>query len=58
MILFNVKGDYKTVDYLKFCDMIGYEQPVKSDREQARKYFYKIFLEDFKDGVQVLLTHF
>ncbi len=31
---------------MKFSDLVGYERPVKSDKENARKIFYKTFLKD------------
>jgi hypothetical protein len=48
--------DMKTqqIDYLKFCDLIGFEQPLKSNKEQARKIFYRTLLKDLQGNMQIL----
>ena len=40
------KGDYNSVDYHKFADLVGYEMPKKSNKEEIRKVFYRILLKD------------
>ncbi len=37
---------------------MGYEQPVKSNKEQARKIFYKAFLKDLQGNLQTLTSQF
>jgi hypothetical protein len=34
------------IDYLAFADLIGYEMPKGSDKEGARKIFYRALLKD------------
>lgn len=52
------KSNFQIIDYLKFCDLVGYEQPIKSNKEQARKIFYKIFLKDLNANMNYLQMAF
>jgi hypothetical protein len=38
--------DEKFLDYQKFADTLGYVKPLKSNKEENRRIFFKLFLKD------------
>lgn len=38
--------EYDKIDYHRFADAVGYEVPLKSNKDEIRKHFYRQLLKD------------
>lgn len=50
------KDKFGIIDYMKLADLVGYEMPKGSNKEQIRKTFYRMLLKDLggQDNIREL----
>ena len=44
-------SNFGMIDYQKFADLIGYEMPKGTDKENIRKKFYRTLMKDLGPNI-------